>query len=287
MTKKFQFINSFILKLIAIIAMTFDHIGVMTAYTVDDPLRIIGRIALPLFIFMAVEGAIKTKNPKKYILRIGITAAVVSIALIYMAYFMDYGKDIAYGCGNIFIDLLFVVLIIRILMSKNKKIKPLIALPIAYSILCYVVLKLEGCGCRGFIEWLPPAIRMQYTVYSIVLGIGFYVANLASKSFLKSYAIKNNMPEETYLDNGTVQLATNLISILVLSVVTVGFVLLNNSFGGAGQIYLGNVQYYAILSGAFILFYNGNRGYNAKWFKYACYAYYPLHILILAAIFLA
>ena len=264
--------------------MTFDHIGVMIS---NDVFRIIGRIALPLFIFMAVEGAIKTTNSKKYILRIGITAFVVSIALIYMSYFMDYGKSFAYACGNIFIDLLLVILTIRILMSKNNKIKPLIILPIAYSILCYIVLKLEGCGCRGYYEWLPPAIRMQYCIYSIVLGIGFYAANLIANSFLKSFAVRNNLPEETYLDNGTVRLATNLISILVLSVTTVLFVLLNNSFGGEGQIFLGNVQYYAILSGAFILFYNGARGYNSLWFKYACYVYYPLHILILAAIFLA
>ena len=281
--KRFLFINSFILKLLAIISMTFDHIGLMIS---NDAFRIIGRIALPLFIFMAVEGAIKTTNSKRYILRIGITAIVISIALIVMSYFLDFGKNFAYGSGNIFIDLLLVILIVRILMSENKKIKPLILLPIAYSILCYVIYKLEGCGCRGYYEWLPPAIRMQYCIYSIVLGLGFYASNLIAKSFLKSYAIKSNLPEETYLDNGTLRIAINLISILVLSVTTVLFVLLNTVLNKEGEIFLGNTQYYAILSSAFILFYNGNRGYNSKWFKYACYVYYPLHILILAAIFL-
>lgn len=287
MKKKPLFINSFILKLLAIVTMTIDHIGVFVATSTNDPLRIIGRFALPLFIFMAVEGAIKTSNAKKYILRMGISTAVVSIALIVITYFIDYGKNVAYGSGNIFIDLLLVVLIIRILMSENKKIKPLIILPIAYSILCYVVYKLEGCGCRGYYEWLPPAIRMQYTIYSIVLALGFYAANLIAPWFLKSFSKKSNLPEETYLDEGTLQLTKNILSLLVLIIVTVGFVGINIAWQEQGEVYLGYTQLYAIISGVFILFYNGRRGYNAKWFQYACYVYYPLHILILAAIFMA
>ena len=46
-----------------------------------------------------------------------------------------------------------------------------------------------------------------------------------------------------------------------------------------------DVQIYALFAGAFILLYNGKRGYNSKWFEYGGYAYYPLHILIIALIF--
>ena len=46
-----------------------------------------------------------------------------------------------------------------------------------------------------------------------------------------------------------------------------------------------NLQLFAIVSGAFILLYNGYRGYNKKWFQYGSYLYYPLHMAILYLIF--
>ena len=67
--KKCLKLNSFWLRLIALVTMTIDHIGVMLSYNDFIVLRIIGRIALPLFIFMTVEGALKTSNSKKYIFR--------------------------------------------------------------------------------------------------------------------------------------------------------------------------------------------------------------------------
>ena len=45
-------------------------------------------------------------------------------------------------------------------------------------------------------------------------------------------------------------------------------------------------QLLAICSGAFILLYNGKRGYNAKWFQYGSYLYYPLHLGIIILIFI-
>ena len=49
----------------------------------------------------------------------------------------------------------------------------------------------------------------------------------------------------------------------------------------AGYTYYFPQQGFAILSLIFIWLYNGKQGYHAKWFKIFCYAFYPLHMLIL------
>lgn len=55
------------LKVIAAIAMTIDHIGVMI-FPEIELLRIIGRLALPIFAYMIAEGCVHTKNRLKYAL---------------------------------------------------------------------------------------------------------------------------------------------------------------------------------------------------------------------------
>lgn len=42
------------------------------------------------------------------------------------------------------------------------------------------------------------------------------------------------------------------------------------------------LQGFALLSLIFIWLYNGHKGYDKKWFKYACYIFYPAHLLVLA-----
>ncbi len=59
------------LKLIAIIAMLIDHCG-KVFFPQYRVLRLIGRIAYPLFAYCCVVGCIYTKDFKKYLLRIGV-----------------------------------------------------------------------------------------------------------------------------------------------------------------------------------------------------------------------
>ena len=57
------------LKIIALIAMTIDHIGVQLLPGVSI-LRIIGRLAFPIFAYMIAEGCQFTRNRKKYLLTV-------------------------------------------------------------------------------------------------------------------------------------------------------------------------------------------------------------------------
>ena len=71
-------INTFTLKLIAILSMTIDHIGYLLFPKVTL-LRIVGRIAFPIFAYLIAEGFVHTGDVKKYLLRLGIFAILSEI----------------------------------------------------------------------------------------------------------------------------------------------------------------------------------------------------------------
>ncbi len=70
------------LKIIACISMLIDHIG-FVLFPHIEILRLIGRIAMPIFAFFIGEGCLYTKDRKKYFLRVfvlGIICQAVYIA---------------------------------------------------------------------------------------------------------------------------------------------------------------------------------------------------------------
>ena len=280
-------LSSFWLKMIAILTMTLDHVGYLmqfygTNYYVADIFRKIGRLALPLFCFMIVEGVIHTRSFKKYALRLGVMASVISISIIVLEYIPGMSMR---SEGVIFLDLLLGALAVYCLKQEKWYFKLLAILPLGYGIASFVASSLEACGCRHIL-WLPYFMRTQYGWYGIALIIGFYVAYLLAKLFIKVTSQKTMIPEETYVGSNLERNAINIISVLVLGVVTVLLYFVNNFIPDEYQYLDVTMQLYAIISGVFILLYNGYRGYNKKWFQYGCYLYYAIHLPLIAAIFL-
>ena len=78
--QKFKLLSSNALKLIACASMLIDHIGVMLFPKVII-LRILGRIAFPIFAFMIAEGARHTKNKLRYLLTVMAFACVCQIGI--------------------------------------------------------------------------------------------------------------------------------------------------------------------------------------------------------------
>jgi len=75
--------NQDILKILAVIAMTIDHIGhyLMKEPTLDNGYNLIGRIAFPIFAFLLMFHLSKRQIFKKYILRLGAFGVLSSLVL--------------------------------------------------------------------------------------------------------------------------------------------------------------------------------------------------------------
>lgn len=73
--------SSFILKIIAIISMMFDHVGYII-FGKFSFMNYIGRLSFPIFAFGISEGYKNTKNLKKYLLRLFVFAIISQIPYI-------------------------------------------------------------------------------------------------------------------------------------------------------------------------------------------------------------
>lgn len=285
--RSFLIFDSFILKIVAMVTMTFDHVGWLLASQIGENywlvivFRIIGRIALPLYCLMIVEGVLHTKNIGKYFLRLGIMATAITAVLAFVGFVPPFSNEIDIrNEGNIFIDLLLGVLAVYALTRKEWYFKVLAFIPLGIGIAAYFANTLELVDGM-LIHWFPFFLRPQYFFYGVGLIILFYFAYLLKDIFLKQYSANSGIPVESLEGTNIERIAVNLFSILMLIIATLGLYLM--SFFTT-VYWIASIQNAAIISGAFILFYNGKRGYNAKWFQYGCYLYYPLHLVLIFGI---
>lgn len=120
-------LNSNHLKIIAIVAMTIDHIADllypgMPSIFISNVMHIIGRLTAPIMFFFICEGYYYTKDIKKYISRLFIFALIS-----HFAYCFAFGINfIPFSTGNIFNQtsimwtLAWAVVALHIVHGKNN-----------------------------------------------------------------------------------------------------------------------------------------------------------------------
>ena len=291
-TRKFPLVlSNFWLKVIALFTMAIDHIGFMLEGNPDfdtmaTVFRHIGRLALPLFCFMIAEGAMHTKSFKKYALRLGIMASLISVGiLIYESITaINQGFSIR-DQGVIFIDLLLGALAVYSLRQKKWYFKILALLPLAYGIASFVASSIENCHCYGKILWFPYFMRTQYGWYAILMCILFYVARLLADLYIGILSSQTGIDRENYKDSNLERHVINIISVLMIVAATFLHYYIGTLMKPEFVSWMLKIQLFACFSGVFILLYNGRRGYNKKWFQYGSYLFYPIHLGIIFLIF--
>ncbi len=174
--------TSFAIKLIAVVAMTIDHVawGGVEFYSVPGQImHIIGRLTIPIMCFGIVQGYLHTRNVKNYALRL-LVFGVVSAVPFYM-FFGEMYK----GRQNILIDLLIGLLALAVVgderNTKSTKIVCVIGLciisatiggwpilPMVYILIFYFFRNDFKRMCKWFIG---------VTVLMVALIIGYSLLN--------------------------------------------------------------------------------------------------------------
>lgn len=272
--KEFNIISGFILKIFAIFFMTIDHIGIMlekyeNLQQISIIFRCFGRLALPVFIFLIVEGIRHTSNIKKYFLRLGILELICLVPMIIF-------KDQFSSFSSPIIDLLLVALICY-LFSRKDRFTFIVILPISFLILCFVVECIEATLHLPQ-TWLPYFIRSPYSLFSLLLGLSFYFAKPLSIYLLRSNSNTEGLEMTSY--QRTAENAVNACLLILISLALYVF------YWAIGFDYVAGVLVpYSALAAIVLFLYSGERGYNKTWFKYGAYVYFPVHLIIIYLIF--
>ena len=145
-----------LLKWIAIITMTVDHVGAIL-YPEFTVLRLIGRLSFPLFAYLLILGMENTRNIRNYFVRLFIFALISQVPF-FLA--LGYGP---FDLLNIFFTLSFGLLFIHFFKKSSVfALVPLFAsfvLPFDYSIYGIAVI-----GCMYILKE-----NTKFGVFSLVL----------------------------------------------------------------------------------------------------------------------
>lgn len=248
-----KFLNSNAIKLIAIIAMTIDHIAwaVYPGYSTEPGaivMHIIGRITCPIMCYCIAEGFHYTHDVKKYTLRLLIFALISHVPyMLQSSAFFEFGALalVPFATGgsvmghilnqtSVMWSLAIGLIMLRVNYSENIK----------QSVKPFLIFLL--CIAAFPADWSCIA---SLCVFAIGTNRGKPLSQILWSLFFVSFYV--------------------LVYCLSMSVT------------------YGLIQFAVLLAIPILAFYNGQRGKNPtvnKVMKWVFYIYYPLHLLVIALI---
>lgn len=259
-TTKTQGLNSFQLKLMALILMAFDHIHQFFSYTGKIPIvfKWTGRISAPIFMFLIVEGYVHTRSKKKYMLKLYIGSLIMSIGNYLMAEYLPRADGFLIN-NNIFSTFLMMTMYMAIVDSLKKstyeKDTSRKALSLIFLIMPFVVgsaiLSIASVSTLAFLKYIIPNIYLvEGGPLLVALGVILYITKDDLYKQIQAYIIFS-------------------LSILVGSAMEGSF--------NIKQLFMDNYQWMMIFAIPFFKLYNGEKG---KGYKYLFYVFYPVHIYL-------
>ena len=149
------------LKIIAMICMVFDHVG-LVFFPKIELFRILGRLAFPIYAYMIAEGCTHTKNRKRYL------GMILAMGILFQLVYTIFMGNLYQGILITFSLSIGLIFAIEGLMkNKNPVYKALmisiIAFIIFFGVVCPYVFKDTG-------------FAIDYDIWGIILPVFIYFA---------------------------------------------------------------------------------------------------------------
>lgn len=230
------------LHILAMAFMLMDHLWA-TLLPAQEWLTCVGRIAFPIFAFMAVEGYFHTHNLKKYLLRMLIFAVISEVPFDLM-----YGGTWFYPVHQNVIWTLMMGLAGIHLMETVRKNKS----TFVYILVSAIVVILGGLlGTLSMVDYYGMGVLTVFIFY-------FFRGR-------KWWCLLGQM------------LALYWVNVELLG----GLMYPIRLFGMEFELCQQGLALLALLP---IWLYRGRQGYHSKPFQYFCYAFYPIHMLVIVLV---
>lgn len=252
------------LKIIAIVTMIIDHIGYYLQPYMNNViyliLRAMGRMSMPLFAYLIVQGFFYTKDLRKYILRIFIFAIVTQLAIFGVSIFDENAQNLSVNTQlNILFSYTLSLITLWVIHEKNI-IKKYDSNKNMFAKILMII------GIIGIYVFIP----FDYEIFLPLFIVMLY--------FIEKLKITIYMQRQNYNISVKGMLASSLsedkirlgyILLILLAMITIITRSMNPMY------------WYMLLAIIPIYMYNGERGKKSNKIKYMFYAIFPLqHFLI-------
>ena len=251
--------------------MILDHIHYMFGFTeaIPDLFSMLGRLAAPLFLFCLVEGFSKTRNRKKYFLKIYMVSVLMSALLVAMNCFgLLVRPDGFYPFNGMMTAFAILLVVYQGIdwLTQRRILRGLlaVALPLAAPFLfTTLITHIPSLRMPLVLGWLPliPTWNSNADACLPVLLTGIVL-----------YIFRKNRHR---------QVAAFVVMELLYDLVFVGLSVSQFPDFHWSQMFTTYYEWYGVFAAIPMLLYNGQRGGGHKAFFYV---FYPAHIYALYAL---
>jgi len=249
--KPFSGINANTLRFIACVLMLLDHMWA-TVVPGNNWMTYLGRLAFPIFAFQIVEGFFHTSDVRRYAKRLLIFGLISEIPFNLM-----FSISPIYPFHQ---NVMFTLLIGLLCINELEKLRTFpkageVPKSAIIKALVFGVLKLLGLLLLSIVGFT------DYGGYGVLTIILFYLCHHIKFGWIFQLA-------------GMIY-----INIFAMKGLSIPIII-------SGTEFMFPTQGFAVFSLLLIWLYNGKKGRSSKALQYGFYAFYPAHMLVLAAIVL-
>lgn len=177
--------SSFVLKIIAVVAMFCDHLGLCLTGGVASAWNYIGRLAFPIFAYQISEGYCHTRNLKKYFMKLLVFAIISQIPFNLFEYALGLNYHL-----NIMFTLLLGLSAITIFDKSPNKLLGFVGVAICVALGEFLQVDYGYWGVLlVFCFYLFKDSKLITSIVFLLLVLAKYCNNLITSSFYAPYVL--------------------------------------------------------------------------------------------------